>query len=94
MRKQKNLDLERMGNEINSIGESMEKDQQTLENFESTLDYLHKELEVYEGEQKGLDGIQLEKFTFYLDEKFNFDKKDQVIFKERKISKLIESFTR
>ena len=92
MRKQKNLDLERMGNEINSIGESMEKDQQTLENFESTLDYLHKELEVYEGEQKGLDGIQLEKFTFYLDEKFNFDKKDQVIFKERKISKLIESY--
>lgn len=92
MRKQKNLDLERMENEIISIEECMEKDQRTLESLESTFDYLHKELEVYESEQKGLDGIQLEKFTCYLDEKFNFDKKDQVIFKERRISKLMESY--
>jgi hypothetical protein len=92
MRKQKSLDLDRMENEIISIEECMEKDRQTLESLESTLDYLHKELEVYEGERKALDGIQLEKFSCYLDEKFNFDKKDQVIFKERKISKLMESY--
>jgi hypothetical protein len=39
-----------------------------------------------------LDTIQLEKFQSVLDDKFEFDKKDQVVFKERRISKLVDSY--
>ncbi|MEH7274800.1 hypothetical protein [Neobacillus vireti] len=90
--KQKSHDLEQMEKEMLSIKESINKDQQDLENLASTLDDLQNELAVYEEKQKGLEGIQLEKFTCYLHHEFNFDKKDQVVFKERKISRLMESY--
>ncbi|MEH7011480.1 hypothetical protein V7087_11840 [Neobacillus niacini] len=92
MSKQKNLDLERMETEMKTMEESIEEDQRTLENLELTVVALQKELAIYEGEGKGLDMIQLEKFQCSLDDKFQFDKKDQVVFKERKISKLMECY--
>jgi energy-coupling factor transporter ATP-binding protein EcfA2 len=90
--KQKNLELDRMSKEITTIEESQEEDQRVYENLKSTVHYLQEELEFYEAERKGLDVIQLEKYRSQLYSYFEFDKKDQVVFKERKTSKLLESF--
>ncbi|SDM85480.1 hypothetical protein [Bacillus sp. OK048] len=90
--KQKNLDLERMRNEIKMIEESKDEDQRVYVSLESTVHYLQEELEFYEAEGRVLDEIQLEKYRCLLGEHFEFDKKDQVVFKERKISKLLQSF--
>jgi hypothetical protein len=92
IREQKILDLERMEIEKKTLEESMADDQRTIENLEPTVDFLQKELAIYEGEREGLDKIQLEKFQSVLDDKFEFDKKDQVVFKERRISKLVDSY--
>jgi hypothetical protein len=92
MFKQKRLDLERMELEMKTQVEGMEEDERTLENLESTLDVLQKELAIYEGEEKALDQIQLEKFQCSLDDKFQFGNKDQVVFKDRKVSRLLESY--
>jgi hypothetical protein len=92
IREQKILDLERMEIEKKTLEESMADDQRTIENLEPTVDFLQKELALYEGEREGLDTIQLEKFQSVLDDKFEFDKKDQVVFKERRISKLVDSY--
>lgn len=90
--KQTTLDLERMETEIKSIEEGMEDEQHRLENLVSTVDVLQKELAVYEDTDKGLEPIQLEKFEFSLEDQFTFDKKDQVVFKERKVSKLLDGY--
>jgi energy-coupling factor transporter ATP-binding protein EcfA2 len=90
--KQKNLDLERMSKEITMIEESKVEDQRLCENLESVVHYLKEEIEFYEAESKGLDAIQLEKYRCQLYRYFEFDKKDQVVFKERKTTKLLESF--
>lgn len=92
MFKERRLDLERMELEMKTLMEGMEEDQRTLENLESTRDVLQKELAIYEGAEKVLDQIQLEKFQCVLDDKFTFDKKDQVVFKERKVSRLLDSY--
>jgi hypothetical protein len=92
MFKERSLDLERMEIELKTLVEGMEADRRTIENLELTCDVLHKELAIYEGEEKALDQIQLEKFECNLDDKFSFDKKDQVVFKERKVSRLLESY--
>jgi hypothetical protein len=92
IRKQKSLELERMEIEMKTLEESMPDKQRTLESLESTVDFLQKELALYEAADTGLDMIQLEKFECVLDDKFTFDKKDQVVFKERRISKLMESY--
>ncbi len=91
MSKQKNLELDRMSKEINAIENSQDEDQRVYENLKSTVHYLQEELEFYEAERRGLDAIQLEKYRCQLYR--YFDKKDQVVvFKERKTSKLLESF--
>jgi hypothetical protein len=90
--KQKNLNLEEMESEIKNIKESMEEDQQNHENLESSVDFLQKELELYRGALEGLDKIQLNKFDCAVEGKFEFDKKGQVVFKERKISRLLGSY--
>lgn len=92
MFKQRSLDFERMETEMKTLVEGKVEDQRTLDHLDSTLDVLHKELAMYEGEEKALDEILLEKFQFSLDDKFTFDKKDQVVFKERKVSRLLESY--
>lgn len=92
IRMQKSLDLERMEIEMKTIKAGREEAQRTHENLVSTLELLNKELEIYESELKNLDKIQLDEFQCLLDAKFTFDKKDQVVFKERKISKLMESY--
>jgi hypothetical protein len=91
MFKQRSHDLARMEKEMKTLVEGIEENQRTLENLEPTLDVLKKELAIYVGEEKALDQIQLEKFECNLDEKFSFDKKDQVVFKERKVSRLLDS---
>lgn len=92
IRQQKSLELERMEIEMKTLEESMAEDERKLENLESTVDFLQKEVALYEAADKGLDKIRLEKFECVLDDKFTFDKKDQVVFKERKISKLMENY--
>jgi hypothetical protein len=92
IRQQKILDLERMEIEMKTLEESMANDQRMLENLEPAVDFLEKELVLYEGNLEVLYKIQLEKFQCLLDDRFEFDKKDQVVFKERKISKLMESY--
>ncbi|WP_342433426.1 hypothetical protein [Neobacillus sp. FSL H8-0543] len=90
--KQKNLYLTRIEEQIILVEGTRGEDEAKLGNLNSTLAYLQDELVFYEDELKGLNGIQLEKFHCLLYQKYEFDKKDQVIFKERKISKLMESF--
>jgi hypothetical protein len=92
MCEQRNLDFERMELELKTLEETMVENQRILEDLEPTVDVLQKELAIYESGAKGLDGIHLEKFRCGLDDKFTFDKKDQVVFKERKISKLMENY--
>lgn len=92
MFKERRLDLERMELEMETLVKGLEEDQRTLENLESTCDGLQKELAIYEGEEKVLNQIQLEKFQCVLNDKFTFDKKNQVVFKERKVSRLLESY--
>jgi hypothetical protein len=92
MYKQRNLDFERMELELKTLEETMVENRRILEDLEPTVDVLQKELAIYEGGTKGLEVIPLEKFQCVLDDKFTFDKKDQVVFKERKISKLMESY--
>jgi hypothetical protein len=93
IRNQKNLDLERMKTEIKVMEESLKEVQQSYEELTSASRYLQEELEFYETQLEGWEGIQIEKFQCILFDKFTFDdKKDQVVFKERKISKLKESF--
>ena len=92
MYNQKKLDLERMEMELKTLEETMVEDQLILKNLESTLDELQKELVIYESGAMDLDGIPLEKFQCLWDDKFTFDKKDQVVFKERRISKLMENY--
>ncbi|MEH7255064.1 hypothetical protein V7111_23415 [Neobacillus niacini] len=90
--KQKNLDLDMMSKEITTIEESQEEYQRVFENLKATVQYLQEEIEFYEAECKGLDEIRLEKYRCLLYKYFEFDKKDQVVFKERKTSKLLQSF--
>jgi hypothetical protein len=92
MYNQKNLVLKRMELELKTLEETLKENQRSLENLEASLDDLQNELEIYQSGTEGLDGIQLEKFEFVWDDLFTFDKKDQVVFKERKISKLMESY--
>jgi hypothetical protein len=92
MCKQKSLNLKRMELELKTLEETLIENRRSLEDLEAELDVLQKELAIYEGGTKGLDGIQLEKFQFFFDDKFTFDKKDQVVFKERKISRLMENY--
>lgn len=92
MCRQKKLDLEVMETEIKKLEENIDENQRTLENLKPSLDVLQKELALYEAGAKGLDMIQLEKYLCVVEDKFTFDKKDQVVFKERKISKLLEIY--
>jgi hypothetical protein len=92
IRQQKSLELEQLEIEMKTLEEGMPDKQRTIENLESTVDFLQKEVALYEGEMERLDKIQLEKFQCLLDERFEFDKKNQVVFKERRISKLMESY--
>jgi hypothetical protein len=92
IRKQKDTDLERMEKEIKLIRESIEEVQESSEHLASIGEYLQEELEFYVKDIKELEKIQLEKFNCLLYGKFSYDKKDQVVLKERKISKLNESF--
>ncbi|MCQ6279344.1 hypothetical protein [Bacillus sp. EB600] len=91
--KQKKLNFERMEKEYRLIKERLQEDQQNYENLVSASHYLQEEIGFCETELKNIDRIRLEEFTCDLYEKFTFDdKKDQVVFKERKKSKLMESF--
>lgn len=90
--KQQKLDLERMEMELKTLEETIAENHQILEKLEPTLDVMQKELAIYESGSASLDGIQLEKYQCVLDDKFTFDNKGQVIFKERKISKLMENY--
>ncbi|MFB3170244.1 hypothetical protein P5G62_024355 [Neobacillus sp. 179-C4.2 HS] len=92
MFKERSLDLERMEIELKTLVEGLAADERTIENLELTCDVLQKELAIYEDEEKVLDQIQLEMFECILDDKFTFDRKDQVVFKERKVSRLLESY--
>jgi hypothetical protein len=92
IREQKILDLKEMEIERKTLEESMAEDQRILENLEPAVDFLQKELALYEDELESLDKVQFEKFQSVLDDRFEFDKKDQVVFKERRISKLMESY--
>jgi hypothetical protein len=92
MFKERSLDLERMEIELKTLVEGLAADERTIENLELTCDVLQKELAIYEDEEKVLDQIQLEMFECMLDDKFTFDRKDQVVFKERKVSRLLESY--
>lgn len=92
MCKQKALHLKRIELELKTLEETMVGNQKILEDLEPTIDVLQKELAIYESGAKCLEVIRLEKFKGILDDKFTFDKKDQVVFKERKISKLTESY--
>jgi hypothetical protein len=92
MFKQRSLDIERIQMELETQVEGMVEDQRTLDNLDSTLDLLQKELAIYKGEEVALGEILLEKFQYSLDDKFTFDKKDQVVFKERKVSRLLDSY--
>ncbi|MFP7298984.1 hypothetical protein [Neobacillus niacini] len=89
---QKNLNLKQMEQELKSLDAALLENNYSLKNLAEELDAFEKELAVYESGTNDLDEIQLEKFHFVLDDQFTFDKKDQVVFKERKTSKLLESF--
>lgn len=90
--KQTSLNLETMETEIKTIEVGMVDEQRRLDVLVSTVDHLQKELAIYEEADKGLERVQLEKFEFLLEYQFSFDKKDQVVFKERKVSKLLEAY--
>jgi hypothetical protein len=92
LRKQTTFNLERMETEIKTIEVGMVDEQRRLEDLVSTVDSLQRELVIYDDADKGLEQVQLEKFQFLLDYQFTFDKKDQVVFKERKVSKLLEGY--
>jgi hypothetical protein len=90
LRKQTTLNLERIETEIKTIEAGLVDEQRRLEVLVSTVDSLQRELVIYDNADKGLEQVQLEKFQFLLDYQFTFDKKNQVVFKERKVSKLLE----
>lgn len=90
--KQRSLDLKVMETELETLAEGLAEDQRTLANLEAALIGLEKELTSYEAAEIALDLIQLEKFQCLLENKFTFDKKEQVVFKERKTSKLLEIY--
>jgi hypothetical protein len=92
IREQKILDLKEMEIELKMLGKSMAEEQRILGNLEPALDSLEKERAFYESERESLNKIKFEKFQSVLDDKFEFDKRDQVVFKERRISKLMESY--
>ncbi|WHY00249.1 hypothetical protein [Neobacillus sp. DY30] len=92
IRKQKNLELKSKQMELKTIEASMTEDERTHENLETAIEFLDKELVLYADQLQGLEKVQLGKYQVFLDDKFTFDKKDQVVFKERKISKLVESY--
>ena len=74
IRRQKSLELEQLEIELKTLEEGMPDKQRTLENLESTVDFLQKEVALYEGELGRLDKIQLGKFQCLLDEKFEFSR--------------------
>ncbi|MFZ7944851.1 hypothetical protein [Neobacillus sp. 19] len=91
--KQKKLDLERMEKEIKRNKDRIEEAEKVYRNLTMSAQYLQEDITHYEGLLTDLGQIQLEKFTCELYKKFQFDpKKDQVVVKERKTSKLNKSF--
>ncbi|GHH99821.1 hypothetical protein [Neobacillus kokaensis] len=91
--RQKSVDLEQIDKDIDQIKESLEEAGQSYSNLTMASQYLLEELGHYEELITDLDKIQLEKFRCRLYTKFEFDpKKDQVVFKDRKTTRLIESF--
>jgi hypothetical protein len=92
LRKQTTLNLESMETEIKTIESGLANEQRRLEELVSTVDHLQRELAIYDDADKGLEQVEFEKFQFLLEYQFTFDKKDQVVFKERKISKLLEIY--
>lgn len=92
IREQKILDLNTIEIEMKMLEKTMTEEQRILGNLEPAVDFLEKELALYESERESLNKIQFEKFQSVLDDKFEFDKRDQVVFKERRISRLMESY--
>ncbi|MDQ1000563.1 ElaB/YqjD/DUF883 family membrane-anchored ribosome-binding protein [Neobacillus niacini] len=92
LRKQTTLNLERMETEIKTMEAGKVDEQRRLEDLVSTIESLQRELAIYDDADKRLERVQLEKFQFLLEYQFTFDKKDQVVFKERKVSKLLEGY--
>lgn len=91
--RQNNLDLDRMEKEIKLIKDSIEEDVLVYQNLTNAVQYLQEEITHFEGLLTELDSIKLEKFNCLLHTKFEFDpKKNQVVFKDRKTTRLIEGF--
>lgn len=85
--KQKNLEIMNMEKEIRVLREGALADKQSWGQSEYERCYLLGEVQFYEIELRELEGIQLEEFEFSYE-----DLKGQVAFKERKISRLKETF--
>ncbi|MBU8918442.1 hypothetical protein BGM25_20580 [Bacillus sp. FJAT-29953] len=91
--RQNNLDLDRLEKEIKLIKDRIEEEELGYQNLTKAVQYLQEEITHYEGLLLELESIQLEKFNCFLNVKFEFDpKKDQVVFKDRKTTRLIEGF--
>lgn len=92
LRKQRNLELETKQLELKTIEARLLEDERTYENLVTAIEFLNKELVLYTDQLQSLEKVQWEKYHVLLNDKFTFDKKNQVVFKERKISKLMESY--
>ncbi|MFC4801527.1 hypothetical protein ACFPA1_19535 [Neobacillus sp. GCM10023253] len=91
--RQNNLDLDRMEKEIKLTKDSIKEEEQVYQHLTKAVQYLQEDIIHYEGLLSELVTIQLEKFNCLLHTKFEFDsKKDQVVFKDRKTTRLIEGF--
>jgi hypothetical protein len=91
--KQKSLDLEFMESELKLLLKNRNENEKILKDSRSALTYLLGEIQFYEFELGSLEDIRLEPFEYRIHEYFALDeKKSQAVFKDRKISKLKESF--
>ncbi|GHI00969.1 hypothetical protein [Neobacillus kokaensis] len=91
--RQKTRELEQTNKDIKLVKESHEEVEQSFHHLNRTAHSLQEEIAHYEGLITDLDTILLEKFNCDLDKKFEFDQiKGQVLFKDRKTTKLVKSF--
>lgn len=92
IRRQKKQELEGMKIAIQQIKNSIEEEKKSIENYEAALSFLNTEIAAVQEELKCLEEIKLEQFRYSLVDQFEYDKKGNVSFKDRKTDKLIETF--
>ncbi|MCM3569326.1 hypothetical protein [Neobacillus mesonae] len=93
--RKKSLDLEQIDQEIKRMKKSLTEEENSYQELTLEAQTIQEEITHFQGLIKNLDKLQLEKFQCEIHTKFELDpKKEHVVFKDRKTSKLIECFNK